>query len=101
MLPIRKRISLAIVNDLTQYFASAIGQVVKNTPDIDLSLRVRRSPETIALVIGGEVDLGISEGLSPVEAIAVEGFARTLAETPPEALTYLTELMRKQGIRAQ
>ena len=55
----RTRISIAIVNDLTRYFAQAIGQVVREHEDIDLSLRVRRSPETIALVLDGEVDLGI------------------------------------------
>ena len=57
--PIRERISLAVVNDLTQYFAGVIGHVVKNNPTYDLSLRVRRSPEAIAQVMDGEVDLGI------------------------------------------
>lgn len=57
--PIRNRISLAIVNDLTQNFAGTIGRFVENNPDIDLSLRVRRSPEIISRVVDGEVDLGI------------------------------------------
>ena len=57
--PIRERISLAVVNDLTQYYAGVIGNVVKNNPAFDLSLRVRRSPEAIAQVMDGEVDLGI------------------------------------------
>lgn len=49
------------------------------------------------------VELGdkISDGFTPAEGTAVESFARTLAETPPEALSYLTDLMRKQGVRAQ
>jgi hypothetical protein len=49
------------------------------------------------------VELGdkISDGFSPVEAADVEAFVRTLAETPPEALNYLSDLMRKQGLRAQ
>jgi DNA-binding transcriptional LysR family regulator len=55
----RERISLAIVNDLTQYFASIMGNIVKNNPTIDLSLRVRRSPQALKQVMDGEVDLGI------------------------------------------
>ena len=49
------------------------------------------------------VELGdkISEGFAPAEGSAVEAAAKTLAETPPEALSYLTDLMRKQGLRAQ
>jgi hypothetical protein len=49
------------------------------------------------------LDLGdkISDGFAPVKASAVEAFARTLAETPPEALGYLTSLMKKQGMRTQ
>lgn len=57
--PIRSRISVAIVDDLTQYFAGAIGLVIKSNPEIELSIRVRRSPETVALVVNGQVDLGV------------------------------------------
>ena len=43
----------------------------------------------------------LSSGFSVVAAEDVETFVRVLADTPPEALTYLTELMRKQGLRVQ
>ena len=43
----------------------------------------------------------ISDGFSPVEPADVEAFVKTLAETPPEALNYLSDLMRKQGLRVQ
>jgi hypothetical protein len=41
----------------------------------------------------------ISDGFAPVDATDVEEFVRTCAETPPEALNYLSDLMRKQGLR--
>jgi DNA-binding transcriptional LysR family regulator len=56
---LRERISLAVANDLTQYFAGIMGYVVKNDPNIDLSLRVRRSPQALEQVADGEADLGI------------------------------------------
>lgn len=43
----------------------------------------------------------ISDGFSPVDALDVEAFVRTCAETPQEALNYLSDLMRKQGLRVQ
>jgi hypothetical protein len=43
----------------------------------------------------------ISDGFSPVDALDVETFVRTCAETPQEALNYLSDLMRKQGLRVQ
>jgi hypothetical protein len=45
------------------------------------------------------LDLGdkISDGFDPVKAEDVEGFVKTLADTPPEALGYMADMMRKQG----
>jgi hypothetical protein len=43
----------------------------------------------------------ISEGFTPMSPGDVEMIARTLADTPPEALDYAKALMRKQGIRIQ
>jgi hypothetical protein len=49
------------------------------------------------------LDLGdkISDGFDPVKAEDVEGFVKTLADTPPEALGYMADMMRKQGWRVQ
>jgi hypothetical protein len=49
------------------------------------------------------LDLGdkISDGFDPVYAEDVEGFVKTLADTPPEALGYMADMMRKQGWRVQ
>jgi hypothetical protein len=41
----------------------------------------------------------LSTDFSVLAADDVETFVRVLADTPPEALTYLTDLMRKQGLR--
>ena len=43
----------------------------------------------------------LSSGFSVAAAEDVETFVRVLADTPQEALTYLTDLMRKQGLRVQ
>jgi LysR family transcriptional regulator, low CO2-responsive transcriptional regulator len=56
---LRERISLAVVNDLTQYLAPIIAHIVKDNPSIDLSVRVRRSPEAVEQVVDGEIDIGI------------------------------------------
>lgn len=87
---LRMRMSIAIVNDLTQYFARAIGQVVRDRQDIDLSLRVRRSPETMALVMDGDVDLGIGYfGTVPRDIIKTtilqSGFSLVCASNHPLA----------------
>lgn len=48
-------------------------------------------------------DLGekISDGFGSIAASDVEAIIRTLADTPPEALQFLTSLMRKQGLRVK
>jgi tripartite-type tricarboxylate transporter receptor subunit TctC len=43
----------------------------------------------------------ISDGFEPMTAQDVEMVARTLADTPPAAIDYTKELMRKQGIGVQ
>ena len=43
----------------------------------------------------------ISDGMEAIEGSDVENFAKILAETPTEALGYVTELMRRQGLRVQ
>lgn len=41
----------------------------------------------------------MSDGFEPTVASDVEAFARTLADTTPETLEYVKDLMRKQGMR--
>jgi tripartite-type tricarboxylate transporter receptor subunit TctC len=48
-----------------------------------------------------ERGMKISDGFEPVSAKDVEFIAKTLAETPPEAIDFTKNLMRKQGIRIQ
>lgn len=43
----------------------------------------------------------ISDGFFPMTYKDVEDYIRTLASTPPEAIEYTTNLMRKQGITIQ
>jgi hypothetical protein len=43
----------------------------------------------------------ISDGFFPVSASDMEDMISTLASTPPEALEYTKNLMRKQGLRVE
>ena len=43
----------------------------------------------------------MSDGFEPTVASDVEAFARTLADTTPETLEYVKDLMRKQGMRVK
>jgi hypothetical protein len=43
----------------------------------------------------------MSDGFEPTVASDVETFARTLADTTPETLEYVKNLMRKQGMRVK
>lgn len=69
----------------------------------DEILQVYRAAFTKFSVDKEFLELGdkISDGFGPIAADDVEAFVRTLATTPPEALTYLTRLMQKQGLRVQ
>lgn len=53
------RISIALSSDLARYFSGAIADVVQAHPTAHLSLRIRSSPEIMALVTKGEVDIGL------------------------------------------
>lgn len=55
----RKRISLAVGTDLTRFFSPAIAKFMKTHPDIDIALRLKHSPETLAQILDGEIDMGI------------------------------------------
>lgn len=43
----------------------------------------------------------ISPSFHTIKPSEVEGFAKVLADTPPEALAYITTLMQKQGFRVK
>jgi tripartite-type tricarboxylate transporter receptor subunit TctC len=43
----------------------------------------------------------ISDGFVPLSASDTEALVRTLADTPPEAIDYTKELLRKQGLRVR
>jgi DNA-binding transcriptional LysR family regulator len=55
----RERLSLAIANDLVRFFADPIAAFIKARPDIDVALRVFKSPEILAAVVAGEVEVGV------------------------------------------
>jgi DNA-binding transcriptional LysR family regulator len=57
--PRRKRVSLAVGTDLTRFFSPAIATFMKTHPDIDIALRLKHSPETLARILDGEIDMGI------------------------------------------
>ena len=52
-------ISLAIGTDLAKHFSDRIAQFIRQNPNVEFMLRIRRSQETLALVQDGTVDLGI------------------------------------------
>ena len=53
----RKRISLAVGTDLTRYFAPAIGTFMKQHPEVDIALQLKHSPESLARILEGELDM--------------------------------------------
>jgi DNA-binding transcriptional LysR family regulator len=55
--PSRQRISLAVGTDLTRYFAPAIGQFMKLHPEVDIALQLKHSPESLARILEGELDM--------------------------------------------
>lgn len=52
-------LSLAIGTDLAKHFSDRIAQFIRQHPNVEFVLRIRRSQETLALVQDGTVDLGI------------------------------------------
>lgn len=52
-------ISLAIGNDLAKRFSGAIATFIRDNRDVEISIRIKRSFETLALVMNGDVDLGV------------------------------------------
>lgn len=52
-------VTLSIGNDLSRYFTPKITNFVTRNPTIDLTINVRETPETLALVEKGEADIGI------------------------------------------
>lgn len=57
--PSPDRISIAIGNDLAGYFSDAVARFMKLHPAVEIALRIRTSPHTLAMVMDGEIDLGI------------------------------------------
>jgi DNA-binding transcriptional LysR family regulator len=53
------KVSLSMGSDIAKYFAPRIAQLIKHQPRLALSILARPSRETLSLVLGGEVDLGI------------------------------------------
>lgn len=53
------RISISIGSDLIQIFAPRLGSFLKRHPRLECTLLARASPETLSLVLAGNVDIGI------------------------------------------
>lgn len=53
------RISISIGSDLIQIFAPRMGSFLKRHPRLECTLLARASPETLSLVLAGNVDIGI------------------------------------------
>jgi DNA-binding transcriptional LysR family regulator len=53
------RVSIAIGNDLAKYFSRAISEYAQAHPIVDLSMHINNSPEVMAHVLSGDVDLGV------------------------------------------
>ena len=86
----RKRISLAVGTDLTRFFSPGIAKFMKAHPDIDIALRLKHSPETLARILDGEIDMGIGyfsklpKDLSK-RALMKSGFSISYASSHPLA----------------
>jgi len=86
----RKRISLAVGTDLTRFFSAGIARFMKAHPDIDIALRLKHSPETLARILDGEIDMGIGYfGKLPKDlskrALMKSGFSMAYASSHPLA----------------
>ena len=86
----RKRISLAVGTDLTRFFSPGIAKFMKAHPDIDIALRLKHSPETLARILDGEIDMGIGYfGKLPKDlskrALMKSGFSMSYASSHPLA----------------
>lgn len=55
----RRRISIALGTDLTRFFSPAIADFMKTHPDIDIALTLKHSPETLARILDGDIDMGV------------------------------------------
>jgi DNA-binding transcriptional LysR family regulator len=53
------KLSLSMGTDIAKYFAPKIASFVRNQPRLEITLLARPSPETLSLVLGGDVDIGI------------------------------------------
>jgi DNA-binding transcriptional LysR family regulator len=54
-----KKISISLGSDIAKFFASQIAAFIREHPKLSVTLLGRPSPETLSLVIEGEVDLGV------------------------------------------
>lgn len=86
----RKRISLALGTDLTRFFSVAIAKFMKTHPDIEIALRPKHSPETLARILDGEIDMAVGyfsklpKDLAK-RALMKSGFAMFYASSHPLA----------------
>jgi DNA-binding transcriptional LysR family regulator len=53
------KVSISMGSDIAKYFAPRIAVFIKRYPRLALSILARSSRETLSLVLGGEVDIGI------------------------------------------
>ncbi|MBI2985699.1 MAG: LysR family transcriptional regulator [Deltaproteobacteria bacterium] len=53
------RISISLGSDIAKFFAPRIASFIRNHPRLGITLLARPSPETLSLVAGGEIDLGV------------------------------------------
>jgi DNA-binding transcriptional LysR family regulator len=52
-------VSLLVGNDLARYIAPRVANFVENNPEVNLSILTSPSPESPALIVDGQADLGI------------------------------------------
>lgn len=86
----QQSISLAVGPDLTRFFSAGIAKFMKTHPDTKFALRLKHSPETLARILDGEIDMGIGyfaklpKDLSK-RALMKSGFSMTYASSHPLA----------------
>lgn len=53
------KLSISLGNDMSKFFAPKIASFIRRHPHVGITILSRHSPETLSLVVGGAVDLGI------------------------------------------
>ncbi|HEY4134573.1 MAG TPA: LysR family transcriptional regulator [Alphaproteobacteria bacterium] len=86
----KRHISIAIGPDLTRIFSGAIGKFIKLYPDVEISLQLKTSRESLVRILDGEIDMVVGYfGSLPKnlvkKTLMKSGFSMSFAPSHPLA----------------